>query len=174
VSYKDYRKNRDEVKTRAGYAKIVDLCKVARQQRHNWAGIDTCCIDKRSGAELSDVINSMWNYYSNAEVCYVYLHGYQPSAAVDGERLGACEWFTRGWTVQELIAPHNVSFYNANWGEIGHKCARGARCLTCELLYGTSLIDDLARFTGIPSKVLLDAGEARRCSIAKRMSWASK
>jgi hypothetical protein len=136
VSYKDYRKNRDEVKTRAGYAKIVDLCKVARQQRHNWAGIDTCCIDKRSGAELSDVINSMWNYYSNAEVCYVYLHGYQPSAAVDGERLGACEWFTRGWTVQEF--------------------------------------DDLARFTGIPSKVLLDAGEARRCSIAKRMSWASK
>ena len=63
---------RDEICRRDGYRKIS--CKQARNDGYEWLWVDTCCIDKRSSAELSESINSMYRWYENAQVCYAYLH----------------------------------------------------------------------------------------------------
>lgn len=119
--------NRDEVRQRFGYQKIVKTCEQARRDGFEWAWVDTCCIDKDSSAELSEAINSMYRWYENAAACYAYLHD------VDGTELrpttnrtfGAApswpKWFSRGWTLQELIAPREVCFFNGQWQWIGNK-----------------------------------------------------
>ena len=68
------RQEQDEIRCRQGYTKIVDTCKQAKQDGYEWLWIDTCCIDKRSSAELSEAINSMYQCYTNAKICYAYLH----------------------------------------------------------------------------------------------------
>ena len=122
--------DRDEIRQRDGYRKILDSCEQAQKDGYERLWMDTCCIDKRSSAELSEAINSMYRWYENAEVCYAYLHDVPGSSfpiAKDRKRYrkfgGWPEWFSRGWTLQELIAPNNVQFLNKNWQTIGDKRA---------------------------------------------------
>lgn len=85
------------------------------QERVEWAWLDTCCIDKRSSAELSEAINSMFKWYEDAVTCVAYLQDFGRSRGRDGRLLRTSRWFTRGWTLQELIAPWDVHFYNGFW-----------------------------------------------------------
>ncbi|KAI6038838.1 heterokaryon incompatibility protein-domain-containing protein, partial [Pisolithus marmoratus] len=171
VSYKEImalmkmeEEEREEVRQRDGYRKIIESCKQAIKDRYEWLWIDTCCIDKRSSAELSEAINSMYRWYQNAQVCYAYLND------VDGpvfptrdenkfdQSNGWPQWFMRGWTLQELIAPKRVEFFNKDWVCIGNK-----RCLA----------PVLREITGIPCEVLRDGLAAKRLSVAQIMSWAA-
>jgi hypothetical protein len=97
--------------SKKGYLKIKETCLKARRHGHRYAWIDTCCIDKSSSAELTESINSMFRWYKNAEVCYAFLSDFRSGASAEDE-LAACRWFTRGWTLQELIAPTRLRFYN--------------------------------------------------------------
>lgn len=130
VSFQDIQG--DACKTKAGYEKIKRCCDLAAADGFEYAWVDTCCIDKTSSAELSEAINSMFRWYEQSEVCYVYLSDvpsdvylsdapsvegpYQPTSVFARSR-----WFTRGWTLQELIAPSNVIFYGRDWQEVGTK-----------------------------------------------------
>ena len=92
--------------------KVLQCCRLAKARGLEWAWIDSCCIDKRSSAELSEAINSMYHWYKRAEVCYAYLsdvHG-DPNEdkVVLRMRCGSSMWFKRGWTLQELLAPKEV------------------------------------------------------------------
>ena len=119
---------RDEIRQRDGYQKILQSCEQAQKDTCQWLWVDTCCIDKRSSAELSEAINSMYQWYENAKVCYAHLHNVLdprfPTSS-DMERYpdfhGWPEWFSRGWTLQELIAPSNIQFFNTKWQNIGDK-----------------------------------------------------
>jgi hypothetical protein len=108
-----------------GYSKLSGCCRQASEDGFSWVWIDTCCIDKRSSAELSDAINSMWLYYWNAQICYVYLSDVlgpsEPYEQLDYAGFSRSRWFTRGWTLQELLAPAVVEFYGSNWSFIGTK-----------------------------------------------------
>ncbi|KAI6004850.1 heterokaryon incompatibility protein-domain-containing protein [Pisolithus albus] len=155
---------REEVKQRDGYQKIVKSCEQAAKDGHKWLWIDTCCIDKRSSAELSEAINSMYRWYQNAQVCYAYLNDVGEStfpAEKDDDKFsqsnGWPEWFMRGWTLQELIAPKEVIFFNKGWVPIGNK-----RCLA----------PTLQVITGIPREVLT-SGMDGSLSVAQIMSWAA-
>ncbi|KIM65930.1 hypothetical protein SCLCIDRAFT_61902, partial [Scleroderma citrinum Foug A] len=119
---------RDEIRQRDGYRKILQSCEQAQKDGYEWLWVNTCCIDKRSSSELFEAINSMYRWYENAKVCYVYLHDVPDPwfpAVGDDERYpdfgGWPEWFSRGWTLQELIAPSNVQFLNKDWQSIGNK-----------------------------------------------------
>jgi hypothetical protein len=93
-----------------GYAKIRGCCRQARKDHFEYAWIDTCCIDKSSSAELSEAINSMFQWYKDSNVCYAYLSdvtGRGDRDQVLGE-FARSIWFDRGWTLQELLAPNNV------------------------------------------------------------------
>ncbi|KAM5537242.1 hypothetical protein V8D89_009175 [Ganoderma adspersum] len=105
--------------------KIRDACVTARADgyRYNW--INSCCIDKSSGSELSEAINSIYAWYAGATVCCTYLA--DVPAGGKYRRMPSpfrkIRWFTRGWTLQELIAPVEVVFLSLDWATIGSKCA---------------------------------------------------
>ncbi len=142
---------------RTGYAKIQQTCALAARDGFAFAWVDTCCIDKSSSAELSEAINSMFYWYQQAEVCYVYLADLAPGADLQSA-LGACRWFTRGWTLQELIAPRNVLFYDSEWQLRGTK---------------TELSGLISAITGIPDSLLRHGTALSDYAIARRMSWVA-
>ncbi|KAI5997870.1 heterokaryon incompatibility protein-domain-containing protein [Pisolithus orientalis] len=165
------KQDRDAVRRRDGYQKILKSCKQADDDGYEWLWIDTCCIDKRSSAELSEAINSMYRWYRNSQICYVYLNDVSEPAfpAVQDfmrfpESNGWPEWFSRGWTLQELIAPTKLKFFNKSWELIGTK----------EGL--TSTLQDITR---IPEEVLKDAQVLRSIDSSERprtaqiMAWAA-
>ncbi|OBZ66632.1 hypothetical protein A0H81_13394 [Grifola frondosa] len=149
---------RQDAKRLPGYHKILNCCAVAHLEGYDWVWVDTCCIDKTSSSEVSEAINSMYAWYNKSQVCYAYLddvprdldHGRMET------NLRNSEWFTRGWTLQELIAPVHVVFLAHDWSEIGTRA---------------ELADVIANFTGIDSDLL--KGRPVRVSIARRMSWAA-
>lgn len=135
-----------------GYAKIERSCTIALQSDIRYMWIDTCCIDKTSSAELSEAINSMYRWYEQAKICYAYLSDVE---TIDD--LAGSKWFTRGWTLQELIAPKTVKFYDNNWYSFGSKNGLQGR---------------IASITGIPLRVLRGSNVSDY-SVAQRMSWAA-
>ncbi len=114
------------IKAKSGFTKIKRSAALAAEHGYGFIWIDTCCIDKTSSAELSEAINSMYRWYRQAAICYAYLedvkYGYHDKKGGIFHYL--CQhsrWFTRGWTLQELIAPEDVMFYGADWGFLGSK-----------------------------------------------------
>ena len=157
--------DRNEIRRRLGYKKILDTCAQARRDGYEWVWVDTCCIDKRSSAELSEAINSMYRWYANSRVCYAYLHdAHDPSFLTKKDKkkypksAGWPEWFSRGWTLQEMIAPGNVQFFNTNWTCIGDKKA---------------LAPTLAEITRVPEHILKEGLAGSRPCVAQILSWAS-
>lgn len=137
---------------------VYDLFKSEEQPvGHVW--VDTCCIDKKSSAELSEAINAMYLYYSTAKLCVAYLYDVEVVSGCDGfkDQFDKSKWFKRCWTLQELLAPSNVIFYNKYWQMIGNKH---------ELAPHISEITriDIAALRGAPISGY---------SIAQRMSWAA-
>ncbi|OSD01503.1 HET-domain-containing protein [Trametes coccinea BRFM310] len=141
-------------------AKIRDACAYARSRGHRYIWIDTCCIDKTSSAELSEALNSMFDWYSYAEVCYVFLPDVEDDEDPAPSHSGfSCSlWFKRGWTLQELIVPRINIFLSRSWRMLGTKA---------------SLAKTIARTTGIDKDILLHKRPLHSISVARRMSWAS-
>ncbi len=113
-----------------GYLKIRFCADQAWRDGLQFCWVDTCCIDKSSSAELQEAINSMFHWYRNAERCYVYLA--DVSAPSSGSNDASSEpawledflgsrWFTRGWTLQELIAPASVEFFSKEGTYLGDR-----------------------------------------------------
>ncbi|KAF5372128.1 hypothetical protein D9758_004945 [Tetrapyrgos nigripes] len=157
VSFQDI-KNLDVARSKAGWRKVMNACARARRYDFDWIWIDSCCINKESSAELSEALNSMYQYYEDATMCYVYLSDvsgeYHPRNAKSNFR--DSRWFRRGWTLQELLAPEYVVFLDKGWERIGTRW---------------SLRDVVSEVTGIP----VDVFEGRiidEYSVAQRMSWA--
>ena len=143
---------------RLSAAKISGACKIVLRHynsdvKHLW--LDTVCIDKKNLTELSMAINSMYKWYRQAKVCFVYLQDF-PSKDVDV--FTKSRWFTRGWTLQELVAPEQVIFFDRDWKVIGDK---------------KSLQKDLSARTRITGMFLLQTSNISKASIAQRMSWFS-
>ena len=92
-----------------GLMKIMMACIKARTGRGlKYAWVDTCCIDKSSSVELTEAINSMFKWYQRAVVCFVFLKNLDPET----NSLKNCNWFRRGWTLQELITPRHIRFFD--------------------------------------------------------------
>ncbi|KAK3646350.1 hypothetical protein LTR56_003110 [Elasticomyces elasticus] len=175
VNYKDYIKDRYKP-TQAGYQKIVGCCELAREWECDYVWIDTCCIDKRSSAELSEAINSMYAWYQNALTCFVYLTDVTLPAEDDDWRthFAKSAWFTRGWS-KELLASRTTIFCGPDWSFLGVKFVAGvigakARKQVKEM---DILIDTIADATGIPWDLLAKPHTLGAYSIAQRMSWAA-
>lgn len=143
-------------------SKIRDCCVLAERHGYEWLWIDAPCIDKSSSAELSEAINSMYHYYSLAEVCYAYLYDvpsgdiFDPPIATAFRR---SKWHQRGWTLQELIAPRIVIFLSQDWRLLGTKA---------------ELADHVESVTQIPASLLRLESQMAAFSVAQRMSWASE
>ncbi|KAF2098833.1 HET-domain-containing protein, partial [Rhizodiscina lignyota] len=170
VLYEDILSN-NAAKKPGGFLKVQKCCAVAASEGFRYIWIDTCCIDKNSSQELSEAINSMWKWYQQSTVCYAYLSDVSAKGdptrrlwiypPVPRKHPGApSRWFSRGWTLQELIAPPRVIFYAENWKLIGDRM---------------SLKEEIVEITNIEPEILEgNMMYLSSLSVAERMSWASK
>ncbi|RAK99543.1 HET-domain-containing protein [Aspergillus ibericus CBS 121593] len=182
-----------QVTDKEGFCKIKYACQQAARDNLEYVWIDTCCIDKSSSVELSEAVNSMYQWYLRSSKCYVYLAdvpadhpevvpdekvrkvsvGGRSTISVKGRSSGnsdtvmdgpfsRCRWFTRGWTLPELIAPSDLAFYGSGWNFLGTK---------------RSLSTLIYVITGIDQRVLQDITEnkesLRSICVAQKMSWAA-
>ena len=153
----------------SGLLKIDCTCQQAIADKLSYVWIDACCVDRTSSSELSAAINSMRRWYQQACVCYVYFHDVEAPSTLSCRKVGctwdvnirqqlaSARWFTRGWTLQELLASRYINFYDTNWQCLGTK---------------KSLCQILTDITGI-DEVYLNGGNLNEASVAKRMSWAA-
>jgi hypothetical protein len=125
VSYQDMITGNPIAKL--GYTKIQQCCARAAHDGYSYVWIDTCCINKDSSAELSEAINSMYRWYQSAAICYAYLVDVVINDGMTAPDISKSRWFTRGWTLQELIAPRKVVFFSSNWHKIATKDESRAR-----------------------------------------------
>jgi hypothetical protein len=154
-------------KSKTGYEKIKFCEEQAIRDGLQYFWVDTCCIDKSNSVELATAINSMFRWYRNAKKCYVYLadvsvHGHdaeiQPSQSTWEAAFRISKWFTRGWTLQELIAPTVVEFFSKEGKLLGNKA---------------SLEKLLHEITRIPIQALR-GNPFSDFSIAERIGWAAQ
>ena len=154
ISFQDVHLSTD-LSRKKGFDKIQGFCKKASLANCRYGWVDTCCINKgnpNDPNELSEAINSMYQLYQGSKICIAYLKDVPQKQLIDSE------WFNRGWTLQELIAPKAVTFFDHDWNIIGTR---------------VDLIADLSRKTRIPEGILSHATEPYTYSIAQRMSWAA-
>lgn len=159
--------------TKPGYTKLIFCGQQAVKDNLKFFWVDTCCIDKSSSTELSEAINSMYRWYQNAAKCYVYLADVSAAdvAARDvvTEKRGRLierqdlhmafrdsRWFTRGWTLQELLAPRCLEFFSVEGDFLGDR---------------NSLIHELALITGIREEAFQGASLSN-FGVEERMLWA--
>ncbi|KAI0513268.1 heterokaryon incompatibility protein-domain-containing protein [Xylaria bambusicola] len=151
-----------DIKAKSGYDKIVQACAKAQGDRLSWLWVDTNCIDKNSSAELSEAINSMFQWYRKSAVCYAFLvdvHNPDVRACFRNDsEFRKSRWFTRGWTLQELIAPCGVCFYSSSWMPISTK---------------TNIALLIEEICSIPIVVLCKPDAHTSYRAAQKMSWAS-
>ena len=187
VTFRDIQGPAAAYDSKQGYYKIKYTCAQAYRDGYKYAWIDTCCIDKSSSSELSEAINSMFRWYEQAGVCYAYLIDVPTMEAREPHELkyflSRSRWFTRGWTLQELLAPSSLIFFISGWSKLATRA---------------ELADQLGSITGIdpwflrhqpvrnfamrlvhPQDTNQEALYSRRillrqASVAQRMSWASK
>ena len=146
--------------------KIMKTCQETRKlgegsgKRVDFVWIDSICIDKRNAGERDRAIRSMWRFYGDAACCIVWLQDVEWSKnnkpRVD-QAFENARWFSRGWTLQELIAPKIVYFFNRSWDLLGTKW---------------SLAAEITSRTRIERK-FLKPEKARSATIAQRLSWAA-
>lgn len=141
-----------------GLRKILEFRRLAAAAEFDWVWIDTCCIDKSSSAELTEAINSMFNWYRQSRMCFAYL-----SDVHSVDHIARSKWFERGWTLQELLGPSEIRFYGAGkpaWTYLGRKST-------------PQILEALQQRTKIPRQCMLSATRIPEQPVAVRMSWAS-
>ncbi|KAI0886180.1 HET-domain-containing protein [Annulohypoxylon maeteangense] len=161
VSFQDLQAGNGPSKM--GYLKILYTCEQAKEDGLEWAWVDTCCIDKSSSAELSESINSMYQWYKDSAICYAYLvdvDKFPHTRSIGDENPQVSRWFTRAWTLQELIAPQELRFYGPNWSYIG-------------LLEEEEISRVVSAVTRIPSSLTQGYMSLSGYSTAQKMSWAA-
>lgn len=157
VTFEDMKTQ--SARQRTGFAKILAACEKTKEYGLTYIWIDTCCIDKSSSAELSECINSMFRWYKNSTVCIAFLADLSSEEnRLEVSVLRKCRWWSRGWTLQELIAPTFLIFVDESWNLVETKA---------------DLADSIELITGINRGVLEGHQSLSTVSLAKRMSWAA-
>lgn len=167
VTFQDCTPNPHKASSKYGYAKFRGACAQAQKDGYDHLWIDANCINKASSTELYEAINSMFKWCGRAHRCYAFLSDVPDDAVHLDKRSGTprvteafrrSKWFTRGWTLQELLAPEDVVFFSRNWRRLGTKI---------------DLQIPLSEITHVPIDYLVNKRELRTASVAQRMSWMS-
>ncbi len=166
VTFQDMQQAGDSIRQKQGFDKIRFACEQSIMDGLKWTWVDTCCIDKTNHTELTEAINSMFSWYRGAARCYAYLSDVlatsceqedgRPSHRPWEPNFRASRWFTRGWTLQELIAPVSVRFFGGDRTFLGEK---------------QSLLQEIHEITGIPVSALC-GDPLVHSDVEERFRWA--
>jgi hypothetical protein len=178
IIFQDLEYGTERARAKAAFTKIEGFCKAARDAGYQWGWVDSCCIDKRSSVELSEAINSMFEWYRRSSRCFVYLADVPPKSS-DGviedtknpmftkDAFSTSDWFKRGWTLQELLAPRKKVFFARDWSLLGTMGIGNPH-------QEKWLVKKISVITGVFESVLNHDKSAHYYSAAERMFWASK
>lgn len=143
-------------------ADILQFCKLAREAQFQFVWVDTLCVDKTSSADISETINSLPGYFQHAGLCFVFLEDLRGGPSLPWEDTWAkCQYWTRAWTLQELLLPAKVQFYDAQWRLRGERSTHPLPSL-------------ISGITGIDKDILTRRRRLHQTSVARRMSWAAR
>ncbi|KAF2823384.1 HET-domain-containing protein [Ophiobolus disseminans] len=160
VSFDEMRDGSDTARQKSGYKKIEFCAQQAQRADLHYVWVDTCCINKATDlTELQEALNSMFKWYQHAVECYVYLSDVStskddPQSAWE-PAFRRSRWFTRGWTLQELLAPHEVRFFSHEGIQLGDK---------------RTLEQQITEITGIPLSALRGTPPSE-FGVEERLSW---
>lgn len=149
----------DEIKRSRGWAKIEAACLETRRWGLEYLWVDTICIDRTNSTEVSETINCTYAWYQHSAICFVHLADVVGDDLDDEDCLDDfrdSRWFTRGFTLQELVAPIEVIFFSQDWQVLGTK---------------DELLQTLADITGVRAEVLTHEEHLSSVCIAEKMSW---
>ncbi|EIW76427.1 HET-domain-containing protein, partial [Coniophora puteana RWD-64-598 SS2] len=153
-----------------GWWKLSMFCKQAAEQGIRFAWIDTCCIDKTSSAELDESIRSMFRWYQNSTTCIIHL-----AQTTSLEHVGGDEWFRRGWTLQELLAPNVIQLQGAAWQTLApaiDKLAYPYEAATGPLSHYPYSLYYICEAVGMSVESFLGFSPSPTC-VDQRMVWAA-
>ncbi|KAH9233965.1 hypothetical protein K456DRAFT_323037 [Colletotrichum gloeosporioides 23] len=172
-----------KARNKSGWTKIERAAQLALEDELHHTWIDTCCIDKTSSSELTEAINSMMSWYEQSQVCYTYFEDVLVGLGQDykEDAFRRSRWFTRGWTLQELLAPSKLIFISTEWTRFGTRDEMA--CVVSDITgIDTEFLhtpegkenndfsaNNMATASTRSLRPRLDSA-----SIAQRMSWASK
>ncbi|KAF9477388.1 hypothetical protein BDN70DRAFT_810788, partial [Pholiota conissans] len=158
VTYSDWYSKTFDM-SHIGYRKLVNFCKVASADFGLTLGwIDTVCIDKSSSSELDESIRSMYKWYQKSAVCITYL-----SETITLDDMASDPWFTRGWTLQELIAPMNLKFYTQNWVQLVGSVSND------------KAVDDIQNQIEIAANITgIELSSPSSVPVSRKMEWAAR
>lgn len=154
-------------KGKSGFDKIKFCGEQAAKDGLQYFWVDTCSINKSDTDELTTAINSIFRWYRDTKKCYVYLtdisapahdRDLQPSQSTWEAAFRGSSWFTRGWTLQELITPATVEFFSKEGNRLGDK---------------RSLEKSIQEITGIPIQAL-QGNPFSDFNVAERIRWAAR
>ena len=167
--YIDVKEKRNTEKI--GYEKVKGFAGYVRRQVPGvkWLWIHTCCINKQDAQEVTEAINSMFKWYRHAEVCLAYLVDVGNSE--DIAAFQRSEWFRRGWTLQELLAPRTIVFLTQRCEVIGHKGSSETSKRGVLLETGPALENTITSRTTIPYTLLRNYKQSRDLSIKEKLKW---
>ncbi|KAG2158952.1 heterokaryon incompatibility protein-domain-containing protein [Suillus bovinus] len=149
--------------TGPGYEKLKNFCEQAKKYNVEFAWSDTCCIDKSSSTELDESIRSMFRWYRNSGICIVHL-----AKSTTIEDILHDEWTERGWTLQELLAPFHIKFFNKHWKPMTNDLNDKRKEAT------TKLLQTLEKATGIPHREIYWQFNPGPFKVDERMVWAAR
>ncbi|KAG1730442.1 hypothetical protein EDB19DRAFT_1379614 [Suillus lakei] len=150
-----------------GYEKLVAFCKKAKEYYVEFVWSDTCCIDKNSSTELDESIRSMFRWYQNSFVCIVHMAQSKTITDIQED-----EWIRRGWTLQELLAPHRIKFFNARWMPMTSNENDKAPNMKPDWSY--DILRALEAATRIPRNVLTSGLVKHPMRVDERIAWAAR
>jgi hypothetical protein len=149
--------------TGLGYEKLKNFCREAKKYKVEFAWSDTCCIDKSSSTELDESIRSMFRWYRNSKICIIHL-----AKSTTIEDILHDEWAVRGWTLQELLAPLAIKFFNKHWKPMTNDSNDKRKEAT------TQILRILETATGIPHHEIYWQFNPGPIKVDERMAWAAR
>ncbi|KAG1779943.1 heterokaryon incompatibility protein-domain-containing protein [Suillus placidus] len=152
-----------ELEEVGGIEKLRKFCQKARDLGYRWAWSDTCCIDQNNNVELQRSVNSMFVWYRQSALTIVYLSDVPPSAKWGA--LANSDWNTRGWTVQEFLAPRVILFYCADWALYLNDRSPNHK-------KSDTIMWELEDSTGINARTLVAFRPGMR-NLREKLKWAS-
>ncbi|KAH8800724.1 heterokaryon incompatibility protein-domain-containing protein [Xylogone sp. PMI_703] len=177
---------------KAGWKKIWSVCLQACRDGYDYVWIDTCCIDKSSSTELAEALNSMFQWYAMSSTCYVFLedcrlcpHRFKENRGIfeflfldpldqcTKAQISRCRWLSRGWTLQELIAPSKIKFFDEDWTILGERDELAFTDFLPNITGIDRSIFGRVLFVSYYGRYMEIKKRLRRYSIATKMSWAA-
>lgn len=156
VTFQEFRSLTGDYSKKLRGRKVLNTCALAKSRGFRYVWIDSCCIDKTNSVELAEAINSMFEWYATAGECYAYIEDLASDASTD--KLKVSRWFSRGWTLQELLAPDELIFFDRDWRPRGTK---------------HDLSGLVSEASGISQGILRDKSLLSEIPVSHKMSWAA-